>query len=121
MFHQSLHFRHAFVPERVAPRAHALGKIHPKIRVRLGGVALTALLVAHVRQNGSAQFAVVQPQCKSRQVRRERMHVLVVVERIFSQIFARQFSRAPCLVKRMAEQIVLRNTGIEFRKNCWWS
>src|ERR1700675_240623 len=69
---------------------------------------VSALLVAHVDQHRPAQLALVQPERESRQVRWKSMHVLVVVQRVLTQVLASQLARAPRLVERVTQQVVFR-------------
>ena len=75
-----------------------------------------ALFVAHVGQYRAPQFAILQPQPKRRQIRRKRFHVMVVVLRILAQIVARQLSCRPCLVKRVAKQVIFRDARVQLLK-----
>ena len=50
---------------------------------------------------------------KRRQVGGKRLHVMVVVLRILAQIVAGQLARRPRLVKRMAEQVILRDARVQ--------
>src|SRR5208283_4492312 len=40
-------------------------------------------------------------------------HMMVVILRVLPQILPRKLARAPCLVKRMAKQIILRDPRIQ--------
>src|SRR5215468_10024576 len=98
---------------------HALREIKPHLGVRLVCLArriLPALLIAHVRQNRTPQLTLIQPQGKRRQVRREGMHMLVVIEGVLAQVLARQLTRTPRFIKWMAKQVILRNALIKFLK-----
>src|ERR1700736_487124 len=104
------------MPLEIAARSHALGEVEPELRVwnRVPArFAFHALLVAHIGQNGLAQFAILQPQPKSRQIGRERFDMVIVILRVFTQIVASQLSRRPGFVKGMAEQVILRDARLQ--------
>jgi hypothetical protein len=42
------------------------------------------------------------------------MHMLVIVERVITQILTRQFTRTPRLVKRVTQQVVLGDPRFQF-------
>ena len=71
------------------------------------------LFVAHVGQHRAAQFAIFQAQSQRRQIRRKRLHMMVVILRILAQIVARQLPRRPRLVERMAEQVIFGDARVQ--------
>lgn len=107
------------MPPQVAPRAHAFRKVEPEFGVGNGILpesARSSFLVAHVGQHGPPQLAFIQAKGEPSQVARERFHMMIVVARILAQILARQLTRRPRPVERMAQQVVARNRCFQLLK-----
>src|SRR6185312_6193706 len=108
-----------YFPNRLMPcyrpaSTHPLGKVEPKFRVgTLALFASIAQLIFHVRQNSAAQLAFFQPVREFSQVSRESVYMMKIVRSILTQIIAGKLAGAPGFVKRMAEQIVFGDAGVE--------
>jgi hypothetical protein len=116
---QFRHFRRRELAVDLAPGSHAFGKIQPKLRVLdrpRAGSLVQAFLLTEVCEHRSAQLAFIQANAELCQIGGEGLYVVVIVARILAEILAREFARAPRLIKRMAEQVMLPNPRFQLLK-----
>ena len=102
MPNQLANFGDGTVPFEVAARSHTLGEVEPEIGVRNGFFASSAfgsLFVAHISENGAAEFAFFQAQPQSRPNRTERPPRGGSNPAHIHAKFARQASRPTTLYK----------------------
>ena len=101
------------MPPPITVGSCALHKIEPKFRVLRICRIWAALFVRQITQHCPSQLAVLQSHTQFCQISRERLYVMVIIQRIFPQVIARQFACAPCSVKRMTEQIKFGDVRVQ--------
>ena len=82
---------------------------------RAGAFFIAAVLGDRFRHlsHRRATLGGVQPFLENPQVFREGRYMMIVISGIGTQVVMRELAHGPGLVKRMAQQIVLRNAGIQ--------
>src|SRR5579872_1243804 len=102
-------------PDLLTIGAHAIGEVEPQLGMRAPGApVLTAFFIIQIGKHGAAQFRINGARKKLGKIVGKGRDMMVVVAGVFAKVLARQLTRAPRLVKRMTQQIVLGNTPLQF-------
>ena len=76
--------------------------------------ALDRFFIGKIREDCTAEGAVLEPCVKSSEVSRKGSDVVIVVRGVLAQVLASQRTSAPVLVIRVTQQVVLGDTLVQF-------